>query len=135
MIEYEGEKDMKKEYVRPMMVGERFAPNEYVAACGEENKVYKFQCDAISGSWIKDGGSVYIESNGREGWQLSDTYRSEYHPCGETHEAKVTDEFKKGYLVTLTGGVKEVIVWTGLNDDNTHCTTNLNMDTWTTAKS
>ena len=37
---------MKRTYVRPTMVGERFVANEYVAACGDKNKVYKFQCDA-----------------------------------------------------------------------------------------
>lgn len=130
---------MKKEYVRPTMVRERFTPNEYVAACGDENKVYKFKCDAVSGSLFVDGGLVYLETNGEPGLQRfglnSDTYRSLYHPCDETHEAKVTDEFKKGYLYTTTGGTVDVIVWTGLNDDNTHCTTNLDMNTWTTAKS
>lgn len=48
MIVYEGEKDMKKEYVRPVIVGERFAPNEYIAACGDSGKVYKFECNAGS---------------------------------------------------------------------------------------
>lgn len=128
--------EMKKVWSRPLTVVQNFEANEYVAACGDENKVYKFKCDAVSGSWAGDGGSVYLETNGQEGFQLGgDTYRSQYYPCEEEHEAKVTDEFKLGYLVTLTGGVKKVIVWTGLNDDNTHCTTNLKMDTWETAKS
>lgn len=126
---------MKKTYEAPAVSLERFVANEYIAACGEENMVYKFKCDAVSGSWLREGGSVYLETNGKEGWQWNDTYRSEYHPCGATHEASVNDEFKKGYLVTLMGGSKEVIVWTGLNDDNTHCTTNLDKSTWTTAKS
>lgn len=129
---------MKKRWEEPMILVQQFVANEYVAACGEENKVYKFTCDADSDAWFKDGGSVYLETNGRDGLQIGiggDRYRSEYHPCGETHEAKTTDKFLKGYLATLTGGVKEVIVWTGLNDDNTHCTTNLDMDSWTTAKS
>lgn len=30
---------MKRAYVRPTMVGERFVANEYVAACGERNGV------------------------------------------------------------------------------------------------
>lgn len=127
--------EMKKVWTRPLTVVQNFEANEYVAACGDENKVYKFKCDAVSGSIIGSGGSVYLETNGQEGFQLNDSYRSQYHPCGEEHEAKVTDEFKRGYLVTLTGGVVDVIVWTGLNDDNTHCTTNLKMDTWETAKS
>lgn len=29
---------MKRAYVRPTMVGERFVANEYVAACGDQNK-------------------------------------------------------------------------------------------------
>ena len=37
---------MKRAYVRPTMVGERFVANEYVAACGDKEKVYKFKCDA-----------------------------------------------------------------------------------------
>lgn len=37
---------MKRAYVRPTMVGERFVANEYVAACGDQNKVYKFKCNA-----------------------------------------------------------------------------------------
>lgn len=39
---------MKRAYVRPTMVGERFVANEYVAACG-------------------DKGKVYLETNGKEG--------------------------------------------------------------------
>lgn len=31
---------MKRAYVRPTMVGERFVANEYVAACGDKEKVY-----------------------------------------------------------------------------------------------
>ena len=40
---------MKRTYVRPTMVGERFVANEYVAACGESGKVYKFECNAPGG--------------------------------------------------------------------------------------
>ena len=29
---------MKRAYVRPTMVGERFVANEYVAACGDKEK-------------------------------------------------------------------------------------------------
>ena len=32
---------MKRTYVRPTMVGERFVANEYVAACGEGGTVYE----------------------------------------------------------------------------------------------
>ena len=42
---------MKRAYVRPTMVGERFVANEYVAACGDKGTVYKFKCDAGGGKW------------------------------------------------------------------------------------
>ena len=47
---------MKRTYVRPTMVGERFVANEYVAACGESGKVYKFECNA-------PGGKLYYYPN------------------------------------------------------------------------
>lgn len=130
---------MKREYVRPMMWGEIFAADEYVAACGDENKVYKFTCDAGGG----ESGSVYLETNGKEGLQTGwggDRYLSGYHACGTTHEAKTTDDFLDGYYVTSSGWfggttVTPVIVWRGPNNDNTHCTENLDMDSWQTAKS
>ena len=49
---------MKRTYVRPTMVGERFVANEYVAACGDtEYGKYKFICDAGGGK----KGDVYEE--------------------------------------------------------------------------
>ena len=93
---------MKKRYERPSAYIEEFTPNEYVAACGDENKVYMFTCG--------------------------------YHACGITHEAKTTDQFLDGYYVRRSK-VQEVKVWRGTKGDNTHCTTNLNMKEWVTAKS
>lgn len=37
---------MKRRYERPSAYIEEFTPNEYVAACGDNNEVYKFECDA-----------------------------------------------------------------------------------------
>lgn len=126
---------MKREYVRPMMRGEIFVADEYVAACGDKNRVYKFTCDA-GGGWA---GSVYLETNGIDGLQKGwggDEYLSPYHACGTTHEAKTTDAFLKGYYVPyISDRVTPVMVWRGPNNDNTHCTKNLNMDEWETAKS
>lgn len=45
---------MKRTYVRPTMVGERFVANEYVAACGESGKVYKFECNAPGGKLMEN---------------------------------------------------------------------------------
>lgn len=37
---------MKKEWTEPVVEVQEFAANEYVAACGDSGKVYKFVCDA-----------------------------------------------------------------------------------------
>ena len=127
-----------REYVKPTMEGELFAANEYIAACHDINKVYKFKCDAGGGR----NGTVYLETNGKPGLQTGwggDRYLSGYHACGTTHEAKTTDDFLDGYYVTWTlfGGTKTtpVIVWRRPDNDNTHCTENLDMDSWETEKS
>ena len=129
---------MKREYVRPMMRGEVFAANEYVAGCGDSGVTYKFTCDAGGGRL----GSVYLETNGREGLQTDgpnrDKYLSGYYACGTTHEAESDDEFLDGYYVRDEGygtKVTKVIVWRGPWGNNTHCTTNLDKDSWETAKS
>ena len=138
-----------RKYIKPTMEGEVFAANEYIAAaCGESGVVYKFTCDAGNGK----SGSVYLETNGTPGLQTGrggDRYLSGYHACGTTHEAESTDGFLDGYYVTEEwvpgtgwgdwGHVETVttpvIVWRGPRGDNTHCTTNLNMDSWETVKS
>lgn len=81
---------MKRAYVRPTMVGERFVANEYVAACSDtEYGKYKFTCDAGGGV----SGDVYRESNGKPGFQKGyglfgyggDEWLGGYHACGTTH--------------------------------------------------
>ena len=125
---------MKKRYERPSAYIEEFTPNEYVAACGDKNKVYKFTCDAGGGK----SGDVWLETNGKPGLQTwdenPDAYLSGYHACGITHEAKSTDKFLDGYYVRYSK-VQKVKVWRGPKGDNTHCTINLNMNEWATAKS
>ena len=130
---------MKKEWVRPLTIVDQFVPNEYVAACGDSGVTYKFTCDAGDGV----SGFVYLETNGKEGLQTGrggDEYLSRSHSCGTTHEAESTDAFLKGYYVVKGDWFEEdtvtpVIVWRGPKGDNTHCTTNLDMNSWQTAKS
>lgn len=141
---------MKREYVRPMMRGEVFAANEYVAACGDSGVVYKFKCDAGDGEY----GSVYEETNGipglQTGWQgdtelagYSNDWLGEsgYHACKKTHEADSSNAFVNGYYCAQgnTKNPVSVIVWKeprgGWWPDNIHCTTNLDKDSWETAKS
>lgn len=137
---------IKNVWVQPQTVVQQFVANEYVAACGDQNKVYKFTCDAGGGA----SGSVYLETNGIKGlqpegywegifpwsghWVEGDAYLSGYHACGATHEARTTDAFLNGYYVH-DDNITPVIVWRGPNNDNTHCTTKLNMNDWVTAKS
>ena len=127
---------MKRTYVRPTMVGERFVANEYVAACHDQNTVYKFKCNAQK--WT--GLTVWL--NGPDGQpETSDDIKlGSYGRCGAEHEAKMTDEFYAGYLkknyLGIPGGERmDVIVWRGEDGKNIHCTTNLDKNTWETAKS
>ena len=115
---------MKRAYVRPTMVGERFVANEYVAACGES-------------------GNVYQETNGESGLQrwgrnpdtnLTSGLSRLYQSCKETHEASYMDNFVNGYYVPLLSeNVTNVIIWRGKDGNNVHCTTKLKE--WETAKS
>lgn len=128
----------KKKYVKPVLASEEFVPQEYIAACGDSNKVYKFVCDA---GWTGLSGS-HVWLNGPDGMPETsdDISLGDYGKCGETHEASVTDDFLPGYLKKnyfgKPGGKRvDVIVWRGEDGDNVHCTKNLQMDQWETAKS
>ena len=122
---------MKKRWEEPKILVQQFMANEYVAACGEENKGYKFECNA----GINNPGyhyRVYLD-NGKE---LTSIWQ-QYGPCGATHDASTKDDFLSGHMDdTSTPGNDDikVIIWTE-GGTNVHCTTNLNMDSWVTAKS
>ena len=129
---------MKKAYVRPTMVGERFVANEYVAACGDtEFGKYKFECNA--GKSYKRYSVYYEGNNGRTyiagRW---DAQFGSYHPCGKTYEADTTDEFINGFIDDQSTPWKDeripVIIWTE-NGKNVHCTANVDRDSWETTKS
>lgn len=140
---------MKKTWNEPKILVQQFVPNEYVAACGDSGTVYKFKCDA--GNKNKEYNVFFNGEDGIAGtaddvaWTASafynPTHREGYfHPCDTTHEASTSDDFINGYMYEQgrkgrnTGDMIPVIVWTD-NGTNTHCTTNLNMDSWVTAKS
>ena len=123
---------MKRAYVRPTMVGERFVANEYVAACGDSGVDYKFDCNAGK------KGHVYVVKDD-DGNVVKIAGYPTYSPCGKKHEAKSDSEFLTGYhiddmLTLFTDENIPVIIWTDNNTD-VHCTTNLNKDSWEKAKS
>lgn len=139
---------MKKTWEEPKIMVQKFVANEYVAACGTSGTVYNFVCDAGNGVY----GSVYQETNGQPGLQAdgqnSDTRivtysnipfvgPSGYHACGTKHKAESNSGFFDGYYCARgnTYNPVPVIIWKGEHSDNVHCTTQLNMNEWTTAKS
>lgn len=118
---------MRKTWMEPKIEAQQFMPNEYVAsACGDENRVYKFICDAPGGPLYTDDGTF----NG-----------ANYSPCARTHDAPLADEFVSGYIDYNRNRQEDegeaVIVWIEPRwlMPNGHATTNLNMDSWITAKS
>lgn len=128
---------MKKTWEEPKILVQKFIPNEYVAACGDGGVVYNFECNAgeeDTNYAVKDskGQVATISGSKMDGWF------SYYSPCGETHEADSNSGFLTGYHLddpwTREDENIEVVIWTDNNTD-VHCTTKLNMNEWTTAKS
>ena len=137
----------KKAYVKPSLESETFVPQTYIAACGDSGVVYKFKCDAGGGVW----GSVYQETNGISGLQTGRRGDEEiagyeafmgmpisgFHSCNTEHEADSKSGFYDGYYCPRgnTRNPIQVIIWKGPWGRNVHCTTNLDQDSWETAKS
>lgn len=124
----------KKVYSKPMLKSEAFVPQSYVAACGDSGTDYYFTCDAGGGR----SGEVWLETNGKPGLQTGrggDQSLGGYHACKEKHTASSLDDFPLGYYRAYwSSTVINVRVWTEGGKD-VHCTENLDMKTWETAKS
>ena len=130
----------KQKWVRPQAVVQEFVANEYVAACGDSGKVYKFTCDAPAGNLY-----YYPQSDGKiDGvHDVNDkaTPLGSYHPCSAKHEASTTNPFYDGFVDRNRNGKcdegEAVIVWIERKWGrySGHATTNLNMESWETAKS
>ena len=131
----------RKVWRRPLTRVQQFEANEYVAACGDSGVVYNFECNAGSRrnsyNVYFDDGRPLASSNGNEEWYAQFTG---YHPCGATHEAESDSGFYDGYMYLQnwrgnnSGNPIDVIIWTD-NGTDVHCTTNLDKDSWETAKS
>ena len=132
---------MKKAYVKPSMESEAFVPNAYCSQCGDSGTNYYFECNAgepyrykehgIFGSyWVTDEYPYRVVADNGRRWPS-------YGPCDETHIANSEDEFLTGYIDNVHTPENEnirVIIWTEWGTD-VHCTTNLNKESWVTAKS
>lgn len=131
-----------RNWERPMVVVDTFAANEFVSTCGENHKVYNFECNAGD----EDGMYDVFTNDGRN---LTKGIINYYHPCKATHKAAEDSGFIKGFIVDNGGNDQlyyidwggihkypktDVIIWTNNNTD-VHCTTNLEMNEWTTDKS
>ena len=131
----------RKMWRRPLTEVQKFEANEYVAACGDSGTTYYFECNAgqrgQSYNVYFDDGTPYASSNGNEEWYAEFTG---YHPCYETHKAASDSGFKDGYMYKQnwrgnnTGDRIDVVIWTEYGRD-VHCTRELDMDSWETAKS
>lgn len=127
-----------RNWERPMAVVDTFVANEFVSTCGEQNRVYKFKCDAGDGT----PGTVYKDSNHNGKWDLfgdealTGHILPTYSACGKTHSAPTNDEFINGFYLPNSNPLKatKVIIWTD-GGTNIHCTTNLNKNEWNTERS
>ena len=142
--------EMKKAWTRPLTTVQQFDANEAISACGDSGVVYNFKCTGGGGAY----GGVWEETNGIAGLQptgqnadrqISRSYDS-YHACNATHRA----ESNSGFIMNCyflpasawpflfgevdTSKAINVVVWTD-NGTNVHCTEDLDMSTWETAKS
>lgn len=129
---------MKKIWIKPMATVEEFAANEYVAACGDKNTVYKFVCDAPGGIlcyYPESDDNIDGNYTGRGDAELVGL---SYTPCDKKHDAPTSDEYYDGYVRSLFGK-SDVIVWVERDESgeivNGHATKQLDMEKWETAKS
>lgn len=127
----------KKVYTKPELKSEAFVPQTHVAACGDSGTVYKFTCNAPSGTlyYFRDKpASGSHPTIGDQGIRLGN-----YQPCSAFHEAEAQSGFYWGYVDYNYNQIFEknelVIVWRGQKGWEGHATKNLDINSWETAKS
>ena len=134
---------MKEKWQEPRILVQQFMANEYVSACGDSGKTYNFVCNAGNPGDHYDVITEKGENLTPD--QLDYLGRKTivgYHPCGETHQAPVNDEFINGFIVYdngddryIGGSSRErVIIWTN-HGTNVHCTTDLDINSLTVDRS
>lgn len=130
---------MKEMWTEPRIEVQKFAANEYVAACGDSGVTYYFKCDA--GEPYQYGSMLGIPLIDDHPYKVTTdegrVLTRSYGPCDETHVAESDSGFLHGYIdntYTEEDEHIEVVIWTEYGR-NVHCTTQLNMNEWVTAKS
>lgn len=121
----------KKIWSRPLTKVQGFEANEYVAACGVNEKgEYLFTCDAAKGNVYIKNGSSYSRLGG-------------YKPCGATHQTSSMGDFVDGFVDRNDNRKKdsgeEAVIWVeytrnifgGKEASNWHATKNVDWKTWT----
>lgn len=106
-VDIKGVDEMKREYVKPVMMGEAFVANEYVASC------YRINCN------VPGWGSLWAETNGISGLQKTGKNRdtqlvSGASACNKWHNGVIQDNdpVANGYWVQSNGGtVTPVYYW------------------------
>jgi len=89
---------MKKRYERPSAYIEEFTPNEYVAACGDEGKVYKFECNA--GSKYRNYNVYYYEGK-KKNILLNKANGGSSHKHNFQDIIRVTKHMKQDQILVL----------------------------------
>lgn len=133
----------KRVWTMPQAEVEKFEMSQYIAACGDGYVEYNFTCDAgdgwgdyhvyLNGSDGQAHTSDDIDWSGRDGWVKTFTKCSATHAVTVKAGTDISDVFPSGYM-RRNGKVTDVIVWTD-GGTNTHCTRNLNINSWEITKS
>ena len=131
----------KRNYVKPILSGEEFVPQNYIAACGDSNSQYIFNCNAKSGKlYYYPSGDGEID--GKYEGTKSPVYLGDYSECPTSHTTTATDVFYDGFIDNNKNGKNDlgdtgVIVYLTRHWGyvSGHATEELDMKSWETAKS
>ncbi len=144
---------MKQVWSSPKTSFEQFVPQNYIAACGDSGKEYFFTCDggggADGGVWEETNNIPGLQSTGQNADKRISRGEGSYSACKKTHTASADSDFifncyfKKYQAKSLFDDTNitpdseaiNVVVWRGPEGNNTHCTANLDINSWETTKS
>lgn len=141
----------KKIYEKPVMQVEFFVANHYCSGCGDGTTMvtYYFMCDAGQGNeykvWLDNGNGIFEQSRDTQLTQSGNWFTpgTVYSPCSAKHTVTVPkgtsidDVFPYGWIVRYdyqglhTNEATYVRIWRGDDNDDIHCTTHLDEDSYT----